>query len=385
MLYIAHMNLSTDEQYIKRCFSLANKGLGTVSPNPLVGCVIVKDNVILAEGYHEIYGGPHAEPNAISKAIEDLKGSTLYCNLEPCCHTNKQTPPCVNIIIKNKISRVVISNLDPNPLVSGNGVKFLEDAGIEVLVGILEEEGRELNESFFKFIQTKKPFVHIKLAQTLDGKIATDSGDSKWISNDSAREIVHQWRLKYDAVLVGRNTFSKDNPTLNIRMGIDSKGKVPYRIIMGSVEKMDLSFNLFSDKWSDRTIIATTVESYKSASDKQIEALLAKKIKVVFTDSIDGSMDLNLLLEKLGKLKITSILVEGGKSVITSFIDQKQYDKISFFVCPKIIGNGISYYENENLINMKDAISFDKTSVENIDNQVLIHAYKNLETKCLQD
>ena len=379
------MDRSVHEQYIKRCFSLARKGMGTVSPNPLVGSVIVKDNIILGEGNHEFYGGPHAEPNAIANCKEDRSGATLYCNLEPCCHTNKQTPPCVNTIIKNKIKRVVISNLDPNPNVSGNGVKLLEDAGLEVIVGVLEEEGRELNEAFFKFIQTNKPFVHIKLAQTLDGKIATDTGDSKWISNDSARVIVHEWRLKHDAVLVGRNTLSKDNPTLNIRMGVDSKGKVPYRIVMGSVDKMDLSFNLFSDKWSDRTIIATTVKSYNNASDAQLEHIKNNGISVVFTELINGSMDLELLLKKLGKLKITSVLVEGGKSVITSFINQKQYDKISFFVCPKIIGNGISYYENENLTNMKDAISFEKTRVENIDNQVLIHAYKNLEAKCLQD
>ena len=379
------MSKKIHEQYIKRCFTLAKKGMGTVSPNPLVGSVIVKDNIILGEGYHEVYGSLHAEANAIKNSSESLIGSTLYCNLEPCCHTNKQTPPCANKIIKSGISKVVISNLDPNPFVAGNGVKILQDAGIEVIVGLLEEEGREINESFFKFIQTNKPFVHIKLAQTLDGKIATDTGDSKWISNNSAREIVHQWRLKYDAVLVGRKTLTKDNPTLNIRMGIDSKGKVPYRIVMGSIEKMDLTYKLFSDEWSHRTIIVTTIESYNNASNTKVEEISAKKIKVVFTDSIDGSMDLNLLLEKLGRLKITSILVEGGRSVITSFIDQKQYDKISFFVCPKIIGNGISYYENENLIDMKDAISFDNTSVESIDNQVLIHAYKNLETKCLQD
>lgn len=385
MLYIALMEGNKHIQYIKRCFSLAKKGMGLVSPNPLVGSVIVKDNIILGEGYHEVYGGPHAEPNAISSAVENLEGSTLYCNLEPCCHTNKQTPPCVNAIIKNKIKRVVISNLDPNPFVAGNGVKILRDAGIEVITGVLEEEGRELNEAFFKYIQTSKPFVHIKLAQTLDGKIATDSGDSKWISNDSARKIVHEWRLKYDAVLVGRNTLSKDNPVLNIRMGVDSKGKVPYRIVIGSIENMDLSLNLFSDEWSHRTIIATTVESYNKASNEKIEKVLANKLKVVFTESNNESMDLAILLEKLAKLKITSILVEGGKSVITSFIDQKQYDKISFFVCPKIIGNGISYYENDELTLMKDAISFKKTSVESIDNQVLIHAYNDLENSCLQD
>jgi diaminohydroxyphosphoribosylaminopyrimidine deaminase/5-amino-6-(5-phosphoribosylamino)uracil reductase len=388
MVYILQMKPNStplDEQYIKRCFELAKLGAGQVSPNPLVGSVIVKDNIILGEGFHEKYGQPHAEPNAIASATEDISGATLYCNLEPCCHTNKQTPPCVNIIIKSKIKRVVISNLDPNPMVAGNGVKILEDAGIEVVVGVLEEIGRELNEAFFKYIQTKRPFVHIKLAQTLDGKIATDAGDSKWISNDSARTIVHEWRLKYDAVLIGRNTLSKDNPTLNIRMGIDSKGKVPFRIVLGSLEKMDLTLGLFTDKWSDRTIIVTTVESYNNASDSQINTISTNKIKVIFVDSTNGVMNLDMLLEKLGALKITSVLVEGGKSVITSFIDQRQYDKISFFVCPKIIGNGISYYENNDLTLMKDAINFTQTYVETVDNQVLIHAYGNKEKQCLQD
>ncbi|OUR92959.1 riboflavin biosynthesis protein RibD [Halobacteriovorax marinus] len=379
------MEINLDTKYINRCFELAQKGLGSVSPNPLVGCVIERDGIVLSEGFHEIYGGPHAEPNAIANATVSLEGATLYCNLEPCCHTNKQTPPCVKTIIENKIKRVVISNLDPNPNVSGNGVKILRDAGIEVDVGILEEVGKELNEAFFKFIQTNKPFVHIKLAQTLDGKIATSTGDSKWISNDSARKKVHEWRLKYDAVLIGRNTLSKDDPTLNIRMGINSKGKVPFRIVLGSIDKMNFSYKLFSDEWSHRTIVVTTLDSYRLATNSQLEQIEKNKITIIFADKQNGSFNLDDILLQLSKLKITSILVEGGKSVITSFINQKQYDKISFFICPKIIGNGISYYENDDLTLMKDAITFSETRVENIDNQVVIHAYSNKGNVCLQD
>jgi len=379
------MDKKIDTQYIQRCFELARKGIGFVNPNPLVGSVITKNGKVIGEGFHEYYGGPHAEPNAILNSNQNLEGATLYCNLEPCCHTKKQTPPCVNAIIKNKIKRVVISNLDPNPNVSGNGIKILKEAGIIVDVGILEEEGRELNEVFFKFIQTNKPFVHIKLAQTLDGKIATSSGDSKWISNDSARKVVHKWRLQYDAVLIGRNTLSKDNPTLNIRMGIDSKGKVPFRIVLGSIDKIDFSYNLFSDEWSHRTIIVTTPESFKLATNTQLEQLRENKIQVIIVKEKVNSFDLENLLEQLSDLKIASVLVEGGKSVITSFIDQKQYDKISFFICPKIIGNGISYYENQDLKLMKDAITFNQTRVENIDDQVVIHAYSNEDSLCSQD
>lgn len=379
------MDKNIDKQFIQKCFQLARKGVGTVNPNPLVGSVIVKNGKVIGEGFHEYYGGPHAEPNAISSSTENLEGATLYCNLEPCCHTKKQTPPCVLNIIKQKIKRVVISNLDPNPSVSGNGVRLLREAGISVDVGILEEEGRELNEVFFKYIRTQKPFVHIKLAQTLDGKIATSIGDSKWISNDSARTLVHEWRLQYDAVLIGRNTLLKDNPTLNIRMGIDSKGRVPYRIVMGSIDKMDLSYNLFTDEWSHRTIIATSKISFEKLTEEQQELLEENKVQILIVQEKDKSFQLDNLLVQLSEFKITSILVEGGKSVITSFIDQKLYDKISFFICPKIIGNGISYYENQELKLMKDAITFNQTRVENIDNQVVIHAFSNEDSICLQD
>lgn len=373
------MDLKIDEQYIKMCFELAKKGMGLVSPNPLVGAVIVQDNIIIGKGNHEFYGGPHAEPNAIDTASELVEGATLYCNLEPCCHTNKQTPPCTNKIIESKIKRVVISNLDPNPEVAGKGVKKLRAAGIAVTVGVLEEEGRELNEVFFKYIQSQKPFVHIKLAQTLDGKIATDSGDSKWISNESARTRVHEWRMKYDAILVGRNTLTKDNPTLNIRMGVESKGKCPFRVVIGSIDKMDLSLKLFTDEYSYKTIIATTENSYRNCEERYLKELESNKVKILLIKTVNNSLDLEDLLVKLGSLKITSLLVEGGQSVITSFIDQDQYDKLSLFICPKIIGNGISYYRNDSKQSMKEAIVFTNSTIENLDGQIVYHTYSGAQ------
>ncbi|PIK14344.1 bifunctional diaminohydroxyphosphoribosylaminopyrimidine deaminase/5-amino-6-(5-phosphoribosylamino)uracil reductase RibD [Halobacteriovorax sp. JY17] len=378
------MDIKVDEQYIKMCFTLARNGLGEVSPNPLVGSVIVQDNIIIGRGFHEFYGGPHAEPNAINNAIESVEGATLYCNLEPCCHTNKQTPPCTSKIIESKIKRVVISNLDPNPLVAGKGVKKLREAGIAVTVGVLEEEGRELNEVFFKYIQSEKPFVHIKLAQTLDGKIATSTGDSKWISSDSARVRVHEWRKKYDAILIGRNTLEKDDPTLNIRMGVEGNGKIPYRVVIGSIEKINLEFKLFQDENSHKTIIATTKESYENCQQEKLTILEERKVKILLIKEIDESLDLDDLLQKLGALKITSVLVEGGQSVITSFIDQRQYDKLSLFICPKIIGNGISYYRNDKKQNMKEAIEFTNSQIENLDGQIIYHTYSGGH-KCLQD
>jgi len=379
------MITSVDREYIKMTFALAKKGLGTVSPNPLVGSVIVKDNIIIGEGHHEIYGGPHAEPNAINNARESVEGATLYCNLEPCCHTNKQTPPCTNLIINSKIKRVVIANLDPNPMVAGKGVKVLQDAGILVEYGVLEEEGKKLNEVFFKFIQSKKPFIHIKLAQTLDGKIATQTGDSKWISDSDARTKVHELRLKYDAVLIGRKTLNQDNAKLNIRMGIEAKGKVPYRVVVGSLQNIDLSSTIFNDEHTDKTIVITSIDDYRETADSIIDFVTSKKIKFIFASIEKKKLNLEEAFNKLGEMNITSVLVEGGSKVITTLLNENLYDKISFFICPKVIGNGDSFYVNDSLTNMKQALEFNNVYMEQINNQIIVNAYKNVEANpCLQ-
>ena len=224
--------------FMREALSLARRGLGTTSPNPMVGAVVVRAGEIIGRGFHQKAGEPHAEPNAINDCeINDLSECELYVTLEPCCHTNKRTPPCTSLIIEKGIRKVHVATLDPNPSVSGKGVEVLESVGVQVSVGLLEKEAAALNEVFNKTILSNLPYVHLKLAQTLDGKLATLSGDSKWITDESARTRVHELRLKYDAVMVGRNTLNNDDPSLDIRMGIDAKDKVPFRIILGNPEK----------------------------------------------------------------------------------------------------------------------------------------------------
>ena len=368
--------LTKDIQFMKRALALAKKGIGTVSPNPLVGAVLVKDGIIIGEGYHEKYGEAHAEVNAINSATDSPEGATLYCTLEPCCHTNKQTPPCSNLVISSKIKRVVICNLDPNPYVAGKGVKQLEEAGIEVVSGVLKSEGLKVNEVFFKYITTSMPFINIKYAQTLDGKIAVNSGDSKWISDESARTKVHEMRLKYDAVLIGRNTLNKDNAKLNIRMGIDSKGKVPYRVIIGSLRNLNQDADILNDEFTDKTVIITSIEDYQKADNDFVKKITDKKIKMVFASIREDRIDLEEAFKKLGEMKITSILVEGGAKVISTLLKEELYDKISCFICPKLAGNGPSYYENSEINEMSNAIKLQDVSYEVINDQVLMTAYR---------
>lgn len=321
------MQNSWDEIYINHCFELAIQGIGTASPNPLVGAVVVKNEKIIGVGYHHKYGEVHAEPDALSNCTEDVEGSTLYCNLEPCCHTNKQTPPCTDLIIQRKIKRVVISNLDPNPAVAGKGVSKLRDAGIEVLVGVQQEQGLKLNEIFFKWIQTGLPFVHLKWAQTLDGKISTLSGDSKWISDELARTEVHQMRLKYDGVLIGRQTLNNDNPRLDIRH-VDSKGKNPWKIIVGNRDKIDKT-TLLSQNKDEKSLFVGSIEDNKEAWKN--------------------------MLRGLGEKKISSLLVEGGGKTLAALLKYDLFDKITVYIAPKILGHGMSYCDDQwqNIIQAK--------------------------------
>ncbi len=244
----------TDESYIQLTIEIAKKGEGSVSPNPLVGCVITKNNRIIGAGYHEKYGEAHAEINAINSCAESLEGSTLYVNLEPCSHFGK-TPPCVDRIIKEKIKRVVIGTLDINPLVSGNGVKALKKAGIEVKVGILEKECIELNKFFFKYITEKLPYVTLKAAQTLDGMIADKNNYSEWISSSESRKYVHWLRSRYDAVLIGSETARKDNPKLTVRM---VEGRNPFRVVLDSNLKLKSKSKSFKNNSDNKTIVVTS-------------------------------------------------------------------------------------------------------------------------------
>ena len=346
-----------DEKLMKRAFELAKKGEGKVLTNPIVGAVIVKDGRIIGEGYHHAYGELHAERDAFNNLSEDANGASLYVNLEPCSHYGKQ-PPCVDEVIKRGIKEVFISNIDTNPKV--DGIKKLKAHGIEVYTGILEEEGKKLNEVFFFNMKYKRPLVALKYAMTLDGKIACANGDSKWISNEKSREYVHKLRSKYDAILVGKNTAINDNPSLNSRIedGID-----PVRIIIDS--KLDLPedlkiFDLESDK---KTYIAT-------CSDKENPY----KADLIRCKEEDGQVDLNDLLKKLYDMNISSVLVEGGSVINNSFLEEGLVDRIYEFISPKIVSGekSISPFTGKGVDYMTDAYKFEIENVSRFDTDVLL-------------
>ena len=360
-----------DESYIQLTIEIAKKGEGSVSPNPLVGCVIIKDNRIIGAGYHQKFGEDHAEINAINSSAESLEGSTLYVNLEPCSHFGK-TPPCVDRIIKEKIKRVVIGTLDINPLVSGNGVKALKKAGIEVKVGVLEKECIELNKFFFKFITNKLPYVTLKAAQTLDGMIADKNNYSEWISSSESRKYVHWLRARYDAVLIGSETARIDNPKLTVRM---VEGRNPYRVVLDSSLKLKSDLNLFKINSDNKTIVITS-EKNKSKL-KKINQLEKLGVKVLFVKSdAQGRMQLKSVLKEIAKLQISSILVEGGSKIYSSFLKQKLFDDIFLFVSPKILGNGLKTFSELKSNKLSDAAKLNIRRTQKIGDDLLIELFK---------
>ena len=339
---------------MQRALELAAKAKGRTSPNPMVGAVIVKGHRIISEGYHKKSGTPHAEAVALRKAGSKAKGTTMFVTLEPCCHTEKRTPPCTKAIIESGIKKVIVATTDPNPRVSGKGIKELRAAGIETEVGILGPDARSLNETFNKFIIKKEPFVVLKIAQSLDGKIATAKGESKWITGKTARKHVHQLRNDLDAVMVGIGTVRKDNPSLDCRI---RRGRNPYRIIVDSSLRIPLSSKVLA--YSDnKTIIATTGK----ASKKKIKQLITHGARVLVIKSKAGRVDLKALLKELGKLDITGVMIEGGSSIASSAISTGMVDRVMFFVAPKIIGGsdaipsigGESPFLLKNAIKLKD-------------------------------
>ena len=323
-----------DEYYMKMALKLAQKGRGYVSPNPLVGAVIVKEDRVIGRGYHKRYGGNHAEINALANASEDAAGSTLYVTLEPCCHDGK-TPPCIDSIAEHKIARVVIGTIDSNPLVSCRSIKHLQSCEIEVKTGVLERECRELNEVFFHFMEKKLPFVTIKYAQTLDGRIATTTGQSKWISSAPSLKFTHKLRAAHDAILVGAGTVIKDNPELTVRL---ARGRNPLRIIVDSALKIPAKSKVLQNLSQTKTIIATI----KKASDTQFQRLtnLGAEVITIAADK-QGNVDLKKLLKILAKRNISSVLIEGGAQIITSVLLNNLANRLVTVIAPKILGKGI--------------------------------------------
>lgn len=326
------MALNNDEKYIKMCFSLAKKGKNNVLPNPMVGSLIVKEGRIISKGYHKKYGEFHAERNAILNAKEDLEGATIYVNLEPCSHFGK-TPPCADLIIEKKIKRVVFSSFDKNPKV--DGVKKLKEAGIEVLGGVLEKEGDELNKVFFKNITKKIPYIALKTATTLDSKIATENYNSKWITGDSSRLEVMKLRSFYQAIITGSNTVLYDNPKLTSRI----KGGInPIRIIMDKKGQIPFNYNVFEDDGTRIILIDNT----KRKCPSHVEKI--------------GFSNINELLKTLFNMGIYSILIESGRGLNSAFLKEKCVDEIYHFIAPKILGGGINFIDGFNPKKIDDGL-----------------------------
>lgn len=317
------MNKEEKIKYMKRAIELASLGEGFVNPNPLVGALIVKDGKIIGEGYHEHYGGPHAEVNAFNNASESVEAATMFVTLEPCSHYGK-TPPCALKIIEKKIKKVIIAKIDPNPLVSFNGVKLLEEAGIEVEYGLLEDEVNYQNEIFFKYIQTKEPFVAIKYAMTLDGKIATHTKDSKWITNEKSRNYVHELRNKYMAIMVGVGTIIHDDAKLNVRLK-DKKIKNPIRIIIDP--NLETPFDSY-------VVTTATLQPTWIVTERYNEEYIKYGVRLIQMDKIN----LKELMKLLGKENIDSVFIEGGSFTHGSSLDENIVDKVYAFISPKLIG-----------------------------------------------
>jgi diaminohydroxyphosphoribosylaminopyrimidine deaminase/5-amino-6-(5-phosphoribosylamino)uracil reductase len=323
-----------DEKYIKRCFELARRGKGRVSPNPLVGCVIVRGGTIVSEGYHQRFGGPHAEVVALRKAGTKARGATLYVNLEPCPHHGK-TPPCTEAILAAGVKRVVACMKDPNPLVTGSGFAKLRKAGIQVSVGALRREAEELNEKFVTFMKTGFPFVGVKVAQTLDGKIADVVGRSQWITGKEARTYAHQLRTEYDAILVGAGTVLRDNPRLTVRR---VKGRSPLRVVLDGKLSVHPSARLFDTRVA-RTIVLTSVPAMKKYARK-VGQLTMRGVDVL---SLERSTELDPkgVLAVLGEMEVSSVLIEGGSRTISKFLEAGLVQAVHCFIAPKIFGAGL--------------------------------------------
>lgn len=316
--------LSADERYMLRAMELSTLGIGSVSPNPIVGCVIVHDQKIIGEGWHRKFGQAHAEVNAVN-AVKDkslLKESTVYVTLEPCSHFGK-TPPCADLLVEHRVKKVVIANLDSNPLVAGKGIKKLRDAGIEVITGVLDEMARKHNRRFFTFIEKQRPYIILKWAQTADGFIARENFDSKWISDEFSRQLVHKWRSEEDAVMMGSNTVLYDNPMMTVR---DWSGRNPVRIVIDRFLKLPDTLHVFDHSVS--TICYNVIKDETTVNLERVKVGENNMIQQVVAD--------------LYKRKIQSVMIEGGSQILNEFIKAGMWDEARVFYSPVTFKKGIS-------------------------------------------
>ena len=367
------MTKDSDTKYMSLAISLAKKAEGMTSPNPLVGAVLVKHGRIIGKGYHKRAGLPHAEVEAIFDAESKGKvvdGSTLYVTLEPCCHTDKRTPRCVDSIINKGISNVVVGTLDPNPKVSGNGIQLLRKEGVNVRVGVVEEACKLINEAFFKYIKFGIPFVTLKLACTLDGKIATMTGDAKWIGSESQRHLAHRLRKKVDAIMVGIETVLQDDPELTVRLGKKDTNQ-PIPIVLDSRLRIPIESRLLKAHKSPLIITTNKADQEKKGDLEN----MGSRVLILDSDK-SGRIHLPALLQKLGEIEISSVLVEGGSKVAASVLSQRVVDKVVLFYTPKIIGaEGISMVGDLNIPKVKEALAIRGIKVKVFGEELMIEGY----------
>lgn len=363
-------SLSQDEKFILETLKLAESMRGRTSPDPMVGAVVVKDGKIISRGYHAEVTTPHAEAWAIEKAGKEAQGATLYVNLEPCCFFEAKTnPPCTQTIINAKIKRVVCAMEDPNPMVAGKGIQELQDAGIEVVVGVLEEAAKKLNEVFIKYVTTGRPFVILKSAMSLDGKIATSSGESFWITGLDSRKRSHYLRSIVDAVLIGIGTVLKDNPELTCRF---VKGKDPLKVILDPNLETPLNSKILSIN-PKKTIFCVS----KSIEAAKIEKVKEKGADVIQLNSNNNNFDFDELILELGKRKITGLLIEGGGRVNASAINAGVVDKIIFFISPKILGGKDSPtpIDGKGIKSLSQATKLKDVTTERLEEDIVVEGY----------
>lgn len=370
MFVLAHflfweITMNKDEIYMNLTLKLAKKGRGFTGQNPMVGALVVKNGQILGYGYHKKYGSYHAERNALLNCKDKAKGSTLYVNLEPCSHYGK-TPPCTDIIIKSGVKRVVIGTKDPNELVCGGGIKKLKENSIDVKVGVLEKKCKKLNEVFFYHIKNKLPFVAMKFAMTLDGKIATCAGISKWITGSKARAHSHYLRSIYGAILVGVNTVISDDPLLNCRL---KNGRDPIRIICDTNLRIPLSSKIVKTAKNQLTYIACS-----SNNEQKINELKKNGVHILNLQKDKGKISIKSLIETIYKLGVDSVLVEGGAEINYSFLDKNFINAVYAYIAPSIVGgkNAKTPIEGKGIINLNDALKLKNEAIKFLGEDILL-------------
>ncbi|MBN2311750.1 MAG: bifunctional diaminohydroxyphosphoribosylaminopyrimidine deaminase/5-amino-6-(5-phosphoribosylamino)uracil reductase RibD [Candidatus Hydrogenedentes bacterium] len=356
--------MSGDEHFMRRALELAAHGAGRTSPNPMVGCVIVRDGAVLGEGYHAKAGEPHAEVNAVAAAEGGIAGATVYVTLEPCSHVGR-TPPCTDLLIRAEPARVVVAMHDPDPKVSGAGIRALRDAGIAVDVGLLEAEAAALNEAYVKHRLRKMPFVIAKCGMSLDGKLATRTGDSRWVTGEASRRMVHELRDRVDAILVGSRTVMLDDPSLTTRLE-GARGKDPVRVILDADDYLSADRRVFHvDSAAPTWVVLPEGREFVGADE------------VLHIGSGPGGLDLRRLMQELAARDIVSLLIEGGGTTLASAFDAGIVDKALFFVAPKIIGgrDAITAVEGEGVERMADAVALERMTATPVGEDLLIEAY----------